>query len=84
MRFCRFPLILVVASLAAAGCATHAEWEAWRDHASHFASGDHLAFSLRNRDVGSASVTSRDVREAKTEGWWGDPVRADPSQILTR
>src|SRR2546425_6123928 len=34
--------------LGTAGCATKQEWETWAAHPAHFASGDHLVFSVRN------------------------------------
>jgi hypothetical protein len=61
-------------------CATSQQWADWRQHSSHFASGDHLVLSLRNeRQSATPRVTRRDLDEARTERWWGDPVvvRAD-------
>ena len=41
-------LLISSALLAAAGCATGEEWKTWKEHPTHFASGDHLFFSARN------------------------------------
>ena len=54
MRSRRIVLSALAATVwAAGGCATSEEWREWRSHSSHFASGQHMGFSLRNRE-GSA------------------------------
>jgi len=45
--------------MAVAGCATSTEWQEWRDHTTHFASGQHGVFSLRNNRDGSNPRVSR-------------------------
>ena len=76
MRSDRFKLLLAVTVLlAAGGCATGEEWQTWREHPTHFASGDHLFFSTRNR---------KDIALARDEGWWGKPITVSQEQILER
>ena len=79
----RLMLTLITAAFLTSACATSAEWSAWRAHPTHFASADHMAFSLRNRDGDSPQVTRRDVAEARTQAWWGDPVVASSAQIAS-
>ena len=56
----------------------------WRDHTTHFASGDHGLFSLRNNKDGSnPRVTRSDIEGARTQNWWGIyVVTVSPSQIF--
>jgi hypothetical protein len=45
MRTDRWKVVLgLTALLATGGCATGDEWTTWREHPTHFASGDHLFF----------------------------------------
>lgn len=81
----RFRLVLAgSALLAAAGCATSEEWDTWKSHSSHFASGSHMGFSVRNREGSSAKVTRQDVAMARDESWWGKPITVSQEQILER
>jgi hypothetical protein len=70
--------------LATAGCATSEEWTTWKTHPTHFASGDHLFFSTRNREGSSPKVTREDIALARDQGWWGKPVTVSQEQILER
>jgi hypothetical protein len=70
--------------LAAAGCATSEEWATWKAHPTHFASGDHLFFSTRNREGASPRVTRQDIALAREQAWWGKPVTVTQEQILER
>jgi hypothetical protein len=70
--------------LLTAACATSEEWQTWRSHPSHFASGDHLTFSVRNREGEAARVTRDDITKARNEGWWGKPITVATEQILER
>ena len=67
-----------------AGCATPEEWKTWREHPTHWASGDHGFFSLRNREGKAARVTRNDIAMARDQGWWGKPLTVDQAQILER
>lgn len=85
MRSVRWHLLLAGgALLLTAGCATTEEWATWRQHPTHFASGDHLFFSTRNREGQSPRVTRVDITKAREEGWWGKPVTVSQEQILER
>lgn len=76
---------LVTAILvAAAGCATGEEWATWRGHSTHFASGDHMGFSVRNREGKDARVTRQDIAMARDQAWWGKPITVSQEQILER
>ncbi len=64
-------------------CATSEEWAEWRNHSSHFASGDHGLFSLRNnRDGSNPRVYRADVEAARQESWWGKAITVNPDQIF--
>ncbi len=81
----RVPILVLLFGLAAvaSGCATAEQWSEWRRHSSHFASGDHLRFSLRNqRANGTARVEREDIQKAATQSWWGDPVVVRPDQLF--
>ncbi|HEV8643025.1 MAG TPA: hypothetical protein VGV13_18205 [Methylomirabilota bacterium] len=81
----RFTLSMIgAAALVVAGCASGDEWATWKSHPTHFASGDHLYFSTRNREGASTRVTRSDIGLAREEGWWGKPVTVGQEQILER
>jgi hypothetical protein len=75
---------LALLALLGGGCATTAEWTAWRDHPTHFASDDHLSFSIRDPDSAEPRVTRHDLTVARQEAWWGDPVTVPQDRILQR
>lgn len=67
------------------GCATSEEWREWRAHTTHFASGQHGTFSLRNNKDGSnPRVSRRDIQAAQAETWWGKVITVSPDQIFER
>jgi hypothetical protein len=72
-------VLLSIASVSA--CASSEQWKEWRSHSSHFASGDHMAFSLRNQGK-TAKVRSGDSARASAQSWWGDPVVVRADQIF--
>ncbi len=72
------------AVLMLGGCATGEEWQTWKEHPTHYASGDHGFFSLRNGDGKSAKVTRDDIALARDQGWWGKPITVSQEQILER
>jgi len=76
-----FLAVTSFALLAQTGCATPEQWAAWRDHSTHFASGQHAAFSFRNQGTEAEHVRSTDPEKARSETWWGRqlPVSADRS-----
>lgn len=77
-------LVLGTAAFLTTACASGEEWATWRSHPAHFASGEHLSFSVRNREGTAARVTRQDIAMARTEGWWGKPVTVSTEQILER
>jgi len=76
-------LVLSIPLLFLVGCATGEEWTTWKDHTSHFASGDHLRFSWRNA-TDKANVTRNDVAMARDQSWWGKAITVDQQQIIER
>jgi hypothetical protein len=70
--------------MVVAGCATNEEWATWKQHPTHFASGDHGFFSVRNRDDGAKRVTRQDIAQARDQGWWGRPITVAQEQIQER
>ena len=68
---------------ATAACATSEDWRMWHSHNTHFASGTHGVFSLRNNKDGSNPRVSRtDVDAARQESWWGKAITVSPEQIF--
>ena len=76
-------LIISVLFLMGA-CATSEDWKVWLSHTTHFASGDHGFFSMRNNKDGSnPSVARSDIEGARTQNWWGIyAITVSPSQIF--
>jgi hypothetical protein len=70
--------------LGMAGCATGDEWATWKAHPTHFASGDHGVFSIRNREGTSPRVRRQDIAMARDQAWWGKPITVSQEQILQR
>jgi hypothetical protein len=76
---------LVVAVLVLTGaCATSEDWQVWRDHNTHFASGEHGFFSVRNNKDGSnPKVYRSDIEDARNQNWWGIyAITVSPEQIF--
>ena len=73
--------MLLAFTVLVAGCATSQEWAEWKEHPSHFASGDHAFFSVRNREGATARVTGSDMANARSESWWGKPITVSSDQI---
>jgi hypothetical protein len=70
--------------MVVAGCASNEEWSTWKQHPTHFASGDHGFFSIRNRDDSAKKVTRQDIALARDQGWWGRPITVSQEQIQER
>lgn len=70
--------------LLTSACATGQDWAMWRSHNTHFASGEHGFFSMRNNKDGSNPQVSRvDVEESRQQNWWGlYAVAVNPNQIF--
>ena len=82
-RIIRAALVVSVLFLTGA-CASSEDWRVWLGHTSHFASGDHGFFSMRNNKDGSnPSVSRSDIEGARAQTWWGIyAVTVSPSQIF--
>lgn len=82
-RIIRATLIVGVLFLTSA-CATSQDWREWRAHNTHFASGEHGFFSLRNNKDGSnPKVYRSDIEDARNQTWWGlYAIRVTPEQIF--
>ena len=78
-------VVLAVGAIAGlAGCPSGQEWSTWYDHRTHFASGEHMSFSVRTPDTGPGRVTRTQLALARDEGWWGKPVTVAQAEILDR
>jgi hypothetical protein len=83
MQSIRPVIFMIGLSMLGAGCTTTDEWQDWRGHTTHFASGTHGMFSLQNNNDGSNPRVSRlDIEAAKTESWWGKVITVKPEQIF--
>ena len=82
-RIIRATLVVAVLFLTGA-CATSEDWKVWLGHNTHFASGEHGLFSMRNNKDGSnPRVTRSDIEDARTQTWWGIyAITVSPSQIF--
>ena len=71
-------------TLLATACATSQDWQEWRSHNTHFASGEHGFFSMRNNKDGSKPQVYRsDIVDAGKQSWWGVyTVSVSPNQIF--
>ena len=80
----RVLLLLLGAAVAGTACASSEQWGEWREHPSHFASGDHLFFSLRHQgDNPTPRVRQRDMDTARAQSWWGQPIVVRPDQLFS-
>lgn len=77
-------VVLGAVAVLSTACASQQEWETWLSHPAHFASGEHMTFSIRNRQGQPARVTRQDIAMARDEGWWGQPITVSTEQILER
>jgi hypothetical protein len=82
-RITRITLIVGMMLLTGA-CASGEDWKMWRSHTTHFASGDHASFSMRNNKDGSHPRVSRsDINDSRQQDWWGVyAVNVTPDQIF--
>jgi hypothetical protein len=79
----RVLLVLLAVAAGSGACATSEQWAEWHKHSSHFASGDHLFFSLRNRGANpTPRVYKSDVNKAQAQSWWGDAIVVRPEQLF--
>src|SRR5437867_11239430 len=57
-------VVSAVVALVLGGCATSQEWSDWKSHPTHFASGEHFAFSMRTSD-GATQVRRSDIERSE-------------------
>jgi hypothetical protein len=69
--------LAVALVLVSTGCATQREWAVWRAHPTHFATDNHLSFSVTNAVAGAPRITPELMTVAKREGWWGRNIPSD-------
>ena len=76
--------MIVAVAFVFGACASGEDWKVWREHNTHFASGEHGMFSLRNNKDGSnPKVTRSDIDDARNQNWWGIyAITVSPSQIF--
>jgi hypothetical protein len=72
--------LTVLAVLGQTGCATREQWQTWKSHNTHFASGQHMGFSLRNQGAQAEQVRPTDPTKAQQESWWGRKLPMAPGQ----
>ena len=70
------PMVMALA-LVSTGCATQREWGTWRAHPTHFATDNHLSFSVTSAVAGAPRITPELMQVAKSEGWWGRNIPSD-------
>jgi hypothetical protein len=64
--------LLLGSVIVSTGCAaTHREWEVWRAHPTHYATTNHMSFSMGNLVGAAPRVTPEMMDQARGEGWWG-------------
>jgi hypothetical protein len=59
------------------------DWQIWAQHSSHFASGSHLAFSLKSHPT-PASISEADKAVASREEWWGQLVPQEKVAVVAK
>jgi hypothetical protein len=69
-------LLLTALMFSMSGCASR-EWMIWATNPAHFASAQHLAFSVKGHPT-EASITEEDMQAAAREEWWGRLVPEGP------
>jgi len=80
-RRVRRGVLIATLAVGLSACASGEDWAEWRSHKTHFASGEHMAFSLKN--MGSTPHVNRsDQSESTAQSWWGKPVMPRPGQVF--
>jgi hypothetical protein len=78
-------LTVIGAAVLAVGCANQKQWSDWEHHSTHFASGDHMWFSLTHQgEKAPPAVTRQDLTNARGQSWWGDQVAVRSNQVSQR
>jgi hypothetical protein len=73
-------LLAVGIIVAVVGCASQRDLATWSGHPTHFASADHLTFSVRNGNGGEVRIADADLVRAREQGWWGETVPPEPPE----
>ena len=75
---------LIASVFLGTGCATREDWNMWLSNNTHFASGEHGFFSMRNNKDGSnPKVYRSDIEDSRQQNWWGlYAITVSPSQIF--
>jgi hypothetical protein len=63
-------LLLSAVMFSMSGCTSVVDFQTWAEHPVHYASGQHLAFSVKSHPT-AASITEADTAAAAREEWWG-------------
>ena len=84
MRMRTVGLLIATLAFGVGGCATSEEWTTWKEHPTHYASGDHMFFSVRNREGRGPRVARKDLALASNQGWWGKALTVAQEQIIER
>jgi hypothetical protein len=79
-RFVTLLGLVSFAIVAQTGCATPEQWATWRSHSSHFASGQHASFSVKNPGPEAEQVRPTDVAKSREQAWWGRQIPVASSQ----
>jgi len=76
--------IFVVSVVSLVGACSAADGQVWRSHSTHWASGEHAFFSMRNNKDGSNPRVSRlDIEQNRSQNWWGIyAINVNPNQIF--
>jgi len=80
-------LLLSAVMFSMSGCArltatlADDDWKIWMAHPTHFASTDHLAFSMKRHPT-TASITEADTTRAEREEWWGRLVPEENAKAM--
>jgi len=77
--------LCVGVTILGVGCASQKQWSDWKQHSTHFASGDHMWFSATHQTQKTPpSVARTDLDHARGQSWWGDQVAVRQSQLSQR
>src|SRR5205085_11749799 len=84
-------LLLSAVMFSMSGCSSSkawqgtalSDWQVWAQHSSHFASGEHLTFSLKGHPT-PASISEADKAVAAREEWWGQLVRQEKVAVVAK
>jgi hypothetical protein len=69
-------LLMFLMVLFLYGCGTTASQSEFIQHPTHFASWDHIKFSLWGYNHPSETY----LKESREQGWWGEPIPYIPAE----